>query len=52
MISPRASARCWSTRTGDRAGATPASTTVPAAEVAACMAPLPAGELRFDWHGV
>ena len=25
---------------------------VPASEVAACMAPLPAGELRFDWHGV
>jgi enoyl-CoA hydratase len=25
---------------------------VPAAEVEACMAPLPAGELSFDWHGV
>ena len=25
---------------------------VPATEVADCMAPLPAGELRFDWHGV
>ena len=25
---------------------------VPATEVTVCMAPLPGGELRFDWHGV